>query len=74
MVNLIIQSVVCITRKGWYLYFLVAGYVVYKVVKFIMDLTAGTGGEPEEEGDAKGKKKKDKKRDENKPRIKYVKH
>ncbi len=71
-----IQLVVAFTRKGWYLYFLVAGYAIYKGVQFVMDMTSLTGGGPEEgEQDTKGKKKKEKKqRDENKPKIKYVKH
>ena len=64
---------VSFSRKGWYLYFLVGIYIVYKGVKFLMDMTGGSGEALEDEN-AKGKKKKDKKRDENKPKVKYVKH
>ena len=75
IVNLVIQLVVCITRKGWYLYFLVIGYAIYKGFKFVMDMTGGDSGEQEETEDGKGKKKRDRKKErEDKPRVKYVKH
>ena len=79
-INLIIQFVVSFTRKGWYLYLLVltfyymqcVAYLVYKGIKFLMDMATAFEGEPEEDTTKKGKKKKNK--DENKPKVKYLKH
>jgi len=75
IVNLFIQLIVAFTRKGWYLYFAVAAYAIYKGVKFLMDMTGGMGGEEVEEEGAKKKKDKRRDRDEQpKQKIKYIKH
>merc|ERR1712232_540754 len=61
IINLTTQFLVSFSDYGWILYLVVPGYLVYKVIMYIVDYVFTPTAEEMAENDPKNKKKMDKK-------------